>query len=406
MSGVDELGGRYLALVLRLARHHPGLLVAYAGPRELREAVVGEPPTPPIELHDEALRLEEEVAAIPSFSDAEASRATWLGAQANALAALARVVAGEEIALPDLVESLCDLAADREPEAALLAVHRLLDAALPPGASLRTRLTQHRERTLIPSTHVPAVADEVVAVLRRRASEDLELPGAETLIVAPIHTDGETWRGRSQAHPPLRTTLEINTGLAWTVEDVVSALGAEAYPGGHAARALRAASAADRRPEALAWLEWAPEATIGAGIAAVGLEVLLGDFELAAELRRIGREHGLTWDAELAIEVRRAHEGLAPAIANAALLLHHDGLPESEVRGYLAEIALLEPEAIEAVLSEFRHPLDRVRPFARALAPRHVRAWLTEVGQTDGLRRLMIGELTPSSVLERAGAMR
>jgi hypothetical protein len=177
----------------------------------------------------------------------------------------------------------------------------------------------------------------------------------------------------------------------------------EAYPGGHATRVIRASAADGSRDEALAWTAPTPEATIAAGIAWVGREVLLSDFELAAELRHIGREAELAWEPERDVEVGHAHQRLAPAVANAGLLLHHDGLPASEVRNYLAEIALLEPDAIEGVLELLAHPLRRVEPFAQAYAPRLVRDWLAGVGQTDGLRRLMADQLTPSALLEGAG---
>ena len=394
---MDELALRYLGLVLRLERHQPGLLAAYAGPGELREAVAGEGTTQPRELHDEALRLRDDAAPLPE------RRSRWLSAQANALAAVARVAGGEEIALPDLVESLCDLPTEREPESALLAAHRLLDAALPAGASLRTRLAQHRAANAIPAEMVPALAERLASVLRARTAEDLGLPPGETLVFEPTHAVAHAWHGRPLPEPPLRTRIELNLSAPWSLESLVGVVAGEAYPGGHGARVIRASAADASRGETLAWTTPTPEATIGVAISAVGREVLLSDFELASELRHIGHESELSWEPERDAEVRHAHERLAPAISNAGLLLHHDGLPASEVRNYLAEIALMEPDAIEGVLGILAHPLRRVEPFARAYAPRLVRRWLAGVGQTDGLRRLMSDQLTPAALLEGAG---
>jgi hypothetical protein len=131
--------------------------------------------------------------------------------------------------------------------------------------------------------------------------------------------------------------------------------------------------------------------------------VLLGDFELAAELRRIGRELGRRWETERELEVARARERLAAAVANAALLLHHDGLPESEVRAYLAETALLEADVVERLLARFADPLGRVEPFARAAGPPLVRDWIAAVGQTQGLRRLLTEGIAPAQLRMETG---
>ncbi|MGH2429703.1 MAG: hypothetical protein ACRDGV_12650 [Candidatus Limnocylindria bacterium] len=400
---MEELARRYLGLVVRMARHRPDLLEAFAGPDELSEAVAGEALTPLSELHDEALRIEADANEAPAISDPERRRARWLALQAAALAASARVLQGEEIGLPDLVESLCDLAAERTPEPELIAAHRLLDAALPPGASLRARLAAHRGAMAVPPEHVPAAVEALAELLRERAASDLGLPDDESLAFEPVHAAGEAWHVRAHPERPLRTRLELNLSTPWSVDEIVRAAGGEAYPGGHAARTIREATSGRTHPELLAWIRPAPEASIRAGIGAVGREVILGDFELAAELRRIGRQLGLRWEPERALEVGRARGRLAAAVANATLLLHHDGLPASEVQAYLAEIALLEPDAADRVMSLLADPLRSVEPFARAHAPGLVREWLSLTGQTDGLRRLMVEPLTPGQLRAEAG---
>jgi hypothetical protein len=57
MKPMDDVALRYLLLALRLGRHHPGLVDSYTGPPEIAEAVAGEEPIPPAELHAEAMRL-------------------------------------------------------------------------------------------------------------------------------------------------------------------------------------------------------------------------------------------------------------------------------------------------------------------------------------------------------------
>jgi len=400
MAGpMDDLARRYLLLVLRTARHHAGFLVAYDGPDALREVVAGEAPTPPAELHDEAVRLHEEVSTAQTLTIAEKQRARWLASHASALSAIARLEA-QDLALPDLAESLCDLVADREPESVLAAAHRLLDAALPPGPSLRARLAAHAAATLIPTEQVPTAVEALTGLLRDRTAEDVGLASGEALSIAPVHAAGESWHARWCPEAGMRGRLELNLSMPWHLDDLARSAGGDGYPGRHAFRVgqLGGAAASGGRDEVLAWCRPMPAATIEAGLAGVGRELLLGDFELAAELRRLGRELGLRWDVERGLEVARARDRLSAAVANAVLLLHHDGLPEPEVRGYLAETALLEPDVVDRVVAGWSRPLGRVEPFARAFGPRLVRDWLAVTGQTDGLRRLLSEQLTPGQL--------
>ncbi|MDP9243648.1 MAG: hypothetical protein M3O77_01015 [Chloroflexota bacterium] len=401
---MDDLARRYLLLTLRLSRLRTGLLTAYLGPAELAEVVAGERPTSARELHDEALRLHEGIADQRAGSSANGTRARWLGAQLTALSAAARTLAGDEIALPELVEQLLDLPAEREPETSLAAAHRLLDAALPRGPSLRARLAEHRRETVVPSEQVGAVAHRFIALLRARCLQDLALPNGESLLLEPWEVAGGTWDVRMAATGPRETRLELNLAIDWPLDTLLRSVAAESYPGRHAQRVSRHHAAAEEadRWEASAWCLATPEAALADGLGVVGRQAVLGDYELSAELRRIGREVGLHIDVERDLEVGRGRRLLAPAVANAALLLHQDGLPAPEVRGYLAEMGLLTEREVDRVMERLADPLLRVEPFSRAYAPQLVSEWLQVTGQTNGVARLLREQLTPGLLRDEA----
>jgi hypothetical protein len=402
--GMDDIARRYLLLALRLDRLGGGLLTAYLGPAELAEVVAGERPTSPRELHDEALRLHESVADQTAGSPVDGTRAVWLGAQLTALSAAARIRAGDEIALPELVEQLLELPAQREPETSLGAAHRLLDAALPPGPSLRGRLAEHRRQTAVPSEQVPELAQRLMALLRERCLQDLNLPNGESLLLEPWQIAGGSWDTRTAAVGPRETRLELNLAIEWPLDTLLRSVAAESYPGRHAQRVSRQQAVAEGadRWEASAWCAVTPEAALADGLAGVGREAVLGDFELSAELRRIGHLIGLRIDVERDLEVGRCRRLLAPAASNAALLLHQDGLPESEVRGYLAEMGLLTEREVDRVMERLSDPLLRVEPFSRAYAPQLISGWLEVTGQTSGVARLLREQLTPGLVRDEA----
>jgi len=402
--GMDDIARRYLLLALRLARLRKGLMVAYLGPAELAEVVAGELPTSARELHDEALRLNESAADQILGSGTDGTRAAWLGAQLTALSAAARTLAGDEIALPELVEQLLDLPAEREPEASLTAAHRLLDAALPPGPSLRGRLAEHRRETVVPAEQVPAVANQLISLLRERCVQDLSLPAGELLLLEPWQIAGGSWDIRTAAAGPRETRLELNLAIEWPLDTLLRSVAAESYPGRHAQRVSRQQAVAEQaeRWEASAWCSVTPDAVLADGLGGVGREAVLGDFELGAELRRIGHKVGLRVDVERDLEVGRGRRLLAPAASNAALLLHQDGLPAPEVRGYLAEMGLLTEREVDRVMERLADPLLRVEPFSRAFAPPLVSSWLQVTGQTSGVARLLREQLTPGRLRDEA----
>ena len=404
VRGMDaELGRRYQALALRLDRRRPGVVRAFAGPPALAEAIAGEAQPPFAELHDEALAIADQ-AAEPTLTLADDRRAAWRTGQAMALATIARVLRGDEIALPDRIETLTWLEAARMPEPEIAGVHRQLDAALPGGSALRARMAHHRAATTIPPELVPTALERLLAVLRDRARADLDLPSGEAVTVDPVAETSETWHARAAFEPPGRTRLSINLAVPWHLDELVRVAAGEGYPGHHAAHADRTA-AADGEQTLLVWLGYGPDATVLTGIAAMGREVLLGDFELAGDLRMIGRDLGLRWDVEQELEVARAREKLGGAVANAVLQLHHDGLPEAEVRGYLAESVLIEADVVDRLVRRITDPLDRVVPFVSAAAPALVRDWLATTGQTDGLRRLLREPHTPAQLRAEAGVL-
>ncbi len=402
--GMDDIARRYLLLALRLERLRSGLLLAYLGPPELAEVVSGEPPTAARELHDEALRLHESLVDQAGDPPLDPTRAAWLRAQLTALSATARTLAGDEIALPELVEQLLDLGAEREPETTLTAAHRLLDAALPTGSSLRSRLAEHRRATVVPAEQLPVVANQLISLLRERCVEDLALPPGELLLLEPWPVARGTWDLRTAAAGPRETRLELNLAIDWPLDTLLRSIAAETYPGRHARRVSRQRTVVEGadRWEASAWSSVTPDAALSDGLGGVGREAVLGDFELGAELRRIGRKAGLHIDVERDLEVGRGRRLLESAASNAALLLHQDCLPALEVRGYLAEMGLLTEGEVDRVMERLSDPLLRVDPFSRAYAPPLVRGWLQVTGQTVGVGRLLREQLTPGLI--RAGA--
>jgi hypothetical protein len=389
---MDEIARRYLLLALRTDQRRPGFLAWYAGPGELAEAVAGEPLPLPVELHDEAMAL----AGLVAETLEPGLRRTWLEAQLDAMASAARVLDGEEIAYPELVEELLDLRVEPAPEAAFVTAHQRLDSVLPAGESLPERLAAYREAGRLAPDETAVVLERAVNLLRRRTDEDNGLPRGDRVEIVMQPGVPDHWR--LVAVGAATSVLEVDPEVGWTIPDLYR-LAAAVYPGWHALRVMRVQTGG----ELLAGCRPAPETAIGEAIAAVGREVLLGDRELESELAAATRGSGRRISFEREAAVRGAHELLASVPANVALAVLHDGMPRNEARTYLMEIGLMPADAADAVLRHLDDPLGRVWPFERSGAVGLVREWLEMSGQTLGLRRLLGGQLAPRTLRAELG---
>jgi len=399
---MDDVALRYLLLALRIGRHVPELVGWYSGPPELAEAVAGEEPAPPAELHGEALVLAGIVADLPTDTLARRRRATWLAGQLTAMSALARSAAGEEIDFGDLVEELFDVQVRPEPQAALEAARAMVDAALPGSGTLLERLATHDQRHTIPRAKVLEVVSALSEPLRARTRRQLWLPESESVAFGAatgIDGDAETRYLRSG-----RSSIRINLDRAVTLAGAVELAAHHAYPGHHSEAAIKdrvLVAAAGSELSLAAHLS--PQAVVSEGMASVAREMVMSDAELGFELRQLASSLGLRVDVEAELMVQRGRRLLAPALGNAALALHVEGRPATEVRGYLSDVALVSDDALDTTMSLLAHHAWRTHPFTVVEGRRLVTEWLELHGQTHGFSRLLSEQLSPGQLRADVG---
>ncbi|MEO5986321.1 MAG: hypothetical protein ABIW50_00855 [Candidatus Limnocylindria bacterium] len=298
---------------------------------------------------------------------------TWYRVQSLALAAAADAMDG----LPLDVRVLLD-AGPPPPDKSALA--RLSDR-LPGDGPVAARLAAHREATTVPPERVGSVAEALLALLQRRAADDLDLPAAIPPLTVVVATDNDRTRRARLERGGRAHRLVLDGRRRWTIGSLTRAVVAAGVPGGHLVDALR--------PTMPVWSP-SPQTTVDHGMHAVAREVLLGDHEFAYELTRIGRGNGLLLSGPSVVEVERALDELAPSFASVAMSgrSHASALTELGV----------DEERARALLTRWRDPLARAECMARAAGPPIVRAWLVRVGQTSGLGRLMREWIVPSEL--------
>jgi hypothetical protein len=395
---MDEIGRRYVLLALRLGRHLPDLVSSYVGPAELAEAVAGEALTPGEELHLEALALQAEVTEQIGGSEANDRRRAWLVDQVAALAASARLVAGEEIGFVDLVEELHGIAAEAEPEATFDSARSHLAEILPQGRTLAARLAEHERSVSLPGEVALRAVRRMSDALRQRTVRDVWLPEGESVdfVVGDGQPDGPsaTYLGE------LQSRIMVDGSRPLTINRLLHLAGHEAYPGHHAERATKEALLIRERglAEATVICRFTPAEAISEGLAELGRALILTDQELSGVLRHLVRDLGVAIP-DVAVErevlVAWARTQLGRATANAALMTWRDGLPPAEVRAWLGETALIGEQELKIEMRNLATLRSSTRAFRRLAGPRVVAEWLEVHGQQRGLARLLSEQLTP-----------
>jgi hypothetical protein len=320
-------GERYLELGLRLGRHVDGLVDSYYGPSELKQQVDAEDLVPPETLAGDADSLLRE---LPDG---------WLRDQVHGLATYARVLAGEPISYSDEVEACYGVRPERFDENVYRAAHEQLDALLPGDGSLLERREAWRNANQMPPGQLMPVLSDVLAELRRRTADFFGLADGEEMFVEEVHD--EPWWAFNYYLGGLRSRVVVNLDVPTTYDDLLDLAAHEAYPGHHTERSTKERLLV--REEGLIDetinLVPTPQSLLAEGIAETAYEIL-GEEAREATVA-IMRQHGISYDAELAREVRRAFTPMRRLGVDAALLVYEDGATEEQAKAHLMRWGVL-----------------------------------------------------------------
>jgi hypothetical protein len=371
----------YLLLGLRLGKHVDGLVDAYYGPQDLKDAVDDEPPVHAAELADDAARLRD------ALDDG------WLRDQAIGCWTYARVLAGEEISYSDEVEGCYGVRPWRTPASVYEEAHAELDELLPGDGPLFDRRQAWRERHLCPGDKAVAVLQDLLPLMRARTATVVDLPEGEHVSLEPV--SGEPWWAFNYYQGDLQSRVVLNTDVPTTGLDLVHLVAHEVYPGHHTEHAMK---------EQLLGIEEriqlvpTPQAVLSEGIAEVGLEIVLDD-AAKEEAHAIVRRHGLELaDPERADRISKAMQKVSTVSLDAALMIHEDGASADEAADYVARWSLRPLEEAKRSVGFVTDPtwraytitydagLDLCRGFV-AGDPARFRRLLTEHVRIDDLRR-------------------
>lgn len=372
----------YVELCLRLARHDEDLMDFYFGPQGIAARVESEPLKEPSRLSEDARSL------------ADQTDSAYLRAQLQGLEIVARKLAGEQISYEDEVECCYGTRPECVPEDRFEEAHQALDEVLPPGGTLAERFQRWDDGDPVPVDKLEAVLRTLGERLRERTRELFGLPDGETFELELV--SDKHWEGFNDYRGGLRSRVEVNTDLPIAANSVVALIAHELYPGHHTERVWKEQLLYIGRGqlEEGVLVYGTPQSVITEGIAVLAVDMVVDEHgTLVADTLR---DFGVDYDPDLAWRVRQAARPLASVMANAAILLHVDGVSTGEVSEYLQRWELSSPDRAEKhvdfVMDQWGRTYIRTYTDGYDLC----RRWVA--GDPARFKRLLTEQLSPADL--------
>jgi hypothetical protein len=354
----SSLIDRYLELGLRLGRHVDGFVDAYYGPPSISERISAESVQSPDSLVASAAELLSDLDGGADSDILNASRRRWLRAQVVGFHTSARKIAGDGISYIDEVEWCYGVRPTFRDEDRFAAAHERLDAVLPGSGSIRDRIITWREAQAIPIDRLNSVLSSIAEDFRERTDQQFGLPEGEH-IEWELATN-QPWSGFNYYEGGLQSRVAINTDLPVLATSIGHLVAHEAYPGHHTEHSRKEAGLVRQRgwSEESLFCVGTPQCLIAEGLADLALEIIAGDIPEVVVGEHL-RSNGIVFDPEVAHAVRVASESMDAVRANAAWLLHEDGVSADDVVLYLERWGLLPRQRAEKAIEFLTSPTWR-----------------------------------------------
>jgi hypothetical protein len=273
-SGLDPIARRYVVLGLGLGHHDPNYVDAYYGPDSLRKAADAESLSVAEVRHaaDSLVALLGD--GVPGYTDSLVRlRHRYLRAQLGAMAARARIVAGERLGFDTEAEALYDAVPPHYPDTHYDSLLARLDSLLPGPGPLPGRYQRFRHRLEIPAANVDTVFKTAIAACRARTLAHMPLPPGERFDLE--YVKGTSWNAYNWYKGEYRSLIQVNLDFPVAIDRAIDLACHEGYPGHHVYNAqLEQALVHDR-----GWVEvsfyplFSPQSFIAEGSANYGIDM-------------------------------------------------------------------------------------------------------------------------------------
>ena len=377
-----EIGSAYLRLALGVSQQTPGLLNIYLGPPEWLEVVQADPPSWEM-LRQHAIA----VATAAQKSDLPRHRRERILRNVRALLWLIRAKEGEKIMFSEQVRLLLDLQPESATEEVFQAAHETLATLLPGSDSLAERWARWQAKYAIPARAGLPLLAAALNTLRERLGHITALIGDTIQLI-------ETGGTGSLAYQ--RGQLQIPQGATFRVDRLYHGAARWGYGGLHTIHSamIRRYAAGQGEVEGAVLLNLGPDQVIVQGLPLALLpELELYSDAIPALLATVDLP---AIDPASLQAIHLAEDALQWTLANAALLLHGEGLRPRVIRRYLMANGLFSPETADKLLTELISPGYAAHVFAPLIGGPLLKAWLAQ--ENHSVSDLLLDPPAPSTM--------
>lgn len=350
-----EFDQNYLRLVLEIEKHIEGYVDSYYGPADLKAAVNAQPKKSAADLLADLDWLQQHVPT------EDASRQRYLTGIFRAMDCTLRLLNGEQFEYLDEVERLYDIRPQLVDEKVFTQAHARLDAILPAGDDLPTRMEAWVKQYEIPGERIFTLLELLRDETRARTVKLVELVPGESMAVQL--TSNQPWSGYNWFKGNAHSLIEFNTDIPLSGLRLLDIFAHEAYPGHHTEHQLKEQHLYKARgyAEYACGLLNSPAAVISEGIATTALEIIFpGDsaYEWMATVMFPAADLPATEASTLA-QVLQAQQAIKNVRSNAAILYHTGQLNEAQTLDYYRTYALYDEKRAQLAWRFITNPLFR-----------------------------------------------
>jgi hypothetical protein len=235
-ASVQEVGDRYMKLVLAVGQHDASYVDAYYGPPQLQEQAARE------KLSLAAIRSEAEAARKalpPAGADTggdEALRIAFLDKQLQSMVMRVDMLNGKKFSFDEETATMYNAVAPQHSRAYYLELQDRIGKLLGGEGPLADRVKAFRARVEIPKDKLRPVMEAAIRACRERTAKYIAMPANESFVLEFVRN--QPWSGYNWYKGDAHSLIQINTEFPIYIDRAVDLGCHEGYPGHHVYNAL------------------------------------------------------------------------------------------------------------------------------------------------------------------------
>lgn len=272
---LNEVAEDYVKLTLELGLYQPDLVDAYYGPKEWREKLVKLDEFPYDLLENKALKLIEKLNLLEPGTREDKDRKDFLQKQLRALETLIQMQNGVSLSFDEETKKIYDVEVPSFTPAYFDEKLKELESIIPGKGELGSRLTQYRNKFIIPREKLDTVFRTAVEESRLRTKKYItDLAQNENFKIEFVSK--KPWGAYNWYQGNNQSIIQFNTDIDAYIDRAVDLACHEGYPGHHVYNSILETKLYKEKnyTEYCVYPLYSPQSLIAEGTANYGVEVV------------------------------------------------------------------------------------------------------------------------------------